>query len=172
MWDGIQPGPQYEKLSQAIIHAILSSNEVKSQVADLQNGGGLDGEDIIALALRFPPQGGLEARVELMRRAGGGEGESDVEDELGADLEEDLSKPASERKVKFPGLPKRTLSPNESEPRAFSSIMPAITIRQFCMAGSLFVGRLSGGRVNAALSWEPLNLLVSAPRSLPGALLR
>lgn len=114
MSDGMKPGPQYEKLSQAIIHAILSSNEVQSRVAELQKGGVLDGEDIIALALRFPPQGGLEAKVELMRRSGGEDGESDIDDESVADLEEDLPTPAPEPWIRSSGPSKRTLSPNEA----------------------------------------------------------
>ncbi len=111
MWDGLKPGPQYEQLSQAIIHAILSSNEVQSRVAEMQRKGGLDGEDIIALALRFPPQGGLEAKVELMRRSTGEDGELDVDVEMAADLEDPSSAvPRAGSSVSS----KRTLSPNEA----------------------------------------------------------
>jgi hypothetical protein len=92
MWDGLKPGPQYEQLSQAIIQAILSSSEVQALVADLHEKGGLEAEDIVALALRFPPQGGLEAKVELMRRSEGEESGEPVEEEAGAmDLEEEFS---------------------------------------------------------------------------------
>ena len=112
MWDGLKPGPQYEKLSQAIIHAILSSNEVQSRVAEMQSKGGLDGEDIIALALRFPPQGGLEAKVELMRRSAGEDGELDIDEEMAADLEEEPS--SAEPRAGSSVSSKRTLSPNEA----------------------------------------------------------
>ncbi len=111
MWDGLKPGPQYEKLSQAIIHAILSSNEVQSRVADLQSKGGLDDEDIIALALRFPQQGGLEAKVEVMRRSAEEDGELDIDEEMAADHEEDPSSP--EPTGGYWVSSKRTLSPNE-----------------------------------------------------------
>ena len=84
MWDRLKPGPHYEQLSQAIIHAILSSEEVQERVAELHRQGVLDGEDILALALRFPPHGGLEAKVELMRKPGAeradGEGEAEEDD--------------------------------------------------------------------------------------------
>ena len=113
MWDGLKPGPQYEQLSQAIIHAILSSNEVQSQVADLQSKGGLDDEDIIAMALRFPQQGGLEAKVEVMRRSAEEDGQLDIDEEMAADLEEDPSSPEPGSKGGCWVSSKRTLSPNE-----------------------------------------------------------
>jgi hypothetical protein len=113
MWDGLKPGPQYEQLSQAIIHAILSSNEVQSQVADLQSKGGLDDEDIIAMALRFPQQGGLEAKVEVMRRSAEEDGQLDIDEEMAADLEEDPSSPEPGPKGGCWVSSKRTLSPNE-----------------------------------------------------------
>ena len=113
MWDGLKPGPQYEKLSQAIIHAILSSNEVQSRVADLQSKGGLDDEDIIALALRFPQQGGLEAKVEVMRRSAEEDGELDIDEEMAADHDENPSSPEPGPKGEFWVSSKRTLSPNE-----------------------------------------------------------
>ena len=113
MSDGLKPGPQYEQLSQAIIHAILSSNEVQSRVADLQSKGGLDSEDIIALALRFPEQGGLEAKVEVMRRSAEEDGELDIDEEMAADLEEDPSSPEPGPKGGYWVSSKRTLSPNE-----------------------------------------------------------
>ena len=113
MSDGLKPGPQYEQLSQAIIHAILSSNEVQSRITDLQNKGGLDGEDIIALALRFPEQGGLEAKVEVMRRSAEEDGEHDIDEEMAVDLEEDPSSPEPGPKGGYWVSSKRTLSPNE-----------------------------------------------------------
>lgn len=81
MWDRLKPGPHYEQLSQAIIHAILSSEEVQERVAELHRQGALDGDDVIALALRFPPHGGLEAKVELMRKPGAERAEPEDEDE-------------------------------------------------------------------------------------------
>jgi hypothetical protein len=78
----------------------------------MQRKGGLDGEDIIALALRFPPQGGLEAKVELMRRSAGEDGELDIDEEMAADLEEEPS--SAEPRAGSSVSSKRTLSPNEA----------------------------------------------------------
>jgi hypothetical protein len=104
MWDRLKPGPHYEQLSQAIIHAILSSEEVQERVAELHRRGALDGDDIIALALRFPPHGGLEAKVELMRKPGAERAELEGDEEA-----EEESSPRP-RKVKKSD---RSRTPNE-----------------------------------------------------------
>jgi hypothetical protein len=102
MWDRLKPGPHYEQLSQAIIHAILSSEEVQERVADLHRQGALDGDDIIALALRFPPHGGLEAKVELMRKPDAERAE--LEDDEEAE-EESSPRPPSVKKSGRPRTP-------------------------------------------------------------------
>lgn len=110
MWDPLKSGPQYEKLSQAIIHAILSSEDVQARIAELQEEGALDGEDIIALALRFPPHGGLEAKVELMRKA---VAEGAEEDEAEADPES-KGPPSQDGAGSGSGGAKGKLTPNET----------------------------------------------------------
>ena len=113
MWDWQKPGPPYEQLSQAIIRAILSSSEVQSFIEELHEQGGLEAEDIVALALRFPPEGGLEAKVELMRRGESEESEGSVDEEPGSvDQEEEFSQQGTELSRKIEGSPP-SRSPNE-----------------------------------------------------------
>lgn len=112
MWDRLSPGPQYEQLSQAIIQAILSSKEVQDLVSDLLERGALNADDIVAVALRFPPHGGLEARVELIRKSSAertdgsaGEEAAEVEDEAPASRTGTGREPAGEWR--------KQLTPNE-----------------------------------------------------------
>ena len=80
--DDPQEGQEgFERLTEAIVRAILSSEEVMSQIRALQLGDALDPSDILALALRFPGHRGAEVRVELLR--GDRQGESEKEESRG-----------------------------------------------------------------------------------------
>ena len=61
------PQEGLEKLTEAIVRAILSSEEVMTKIRDLQLGDSIGPTDILALALRFPGRRGAEVRVELIR---------------------------------------------------------------------------------------------------------
>ncbi|MFQ5912772.1 MAG: hypothetical protein ACE5JS_06295 [Nitrospinota bacterium] len=112
MWDRLKPGPKYEALSQAILQAILSSKEVQARVDELLRQGALDGEDIVALALRFLPLGRLEAKVDLMRKSSGESAEVDVgEDEALVDGEEGITLPLQD--VRVGSAAGRKMTPNE-----------------------------------------------------------
>lgn len=67
------PQEGLERLTEAIVRAILSSEEVMTKIRDLQLGDILAPSDIVALALRFPGRRGAEVRVDLLR--GNREGE-------------------------------------------------------------------------------------------------
>ncbi len=64
------------RLSDAIIKAILGSEEVKGILSLLQQRGLVAPDDIFALALKFPTAGVMEARMGQIRQEGrGGENE-------------------------------------------------------------------------------------------------
>jgi hypothetical protein len=69
------PQEGLERLTEAIVRAILTSEEVMKKIRDLQLGDVLTPSDIVALALRFPGKRGAEVRVDLLR--GSREGEPD-----------------------------------------------------------------------------------------------
>ena len=58
-----KPQDDLERLSNAIINAILRSEEVKGLISRLQGGAQIQPEDVFALALKFPTPGVMEARM-------------------------------------------------------------------------------------------------------------
>ncbi len=58
-----KPQNDLERLSNAIINAILRSEEVKGIISRLQGDALIQPEDVFALALKFPTPGVMEARM-------------------------------------------------------------------------------------------------------------
>ena len=67
---GKKPQDGLERLSNAIINAILRSEEVKGLISRLQGEAKIQSEDVFALALKFPTPGVMEARMGRIDQGG------------------------------------------------------------------------------------------------------